>query len=390
MKRMTALLSVLMAFLFLARIGFPQSSQLVATVKNDLDAARPGETIVLSMKDVSKTLQATDWKRIHVIDQASGQELITQGIDMDGDGAADLLLFQSDFKAGETRPFTLKAGEPKALTKEQFKAYGRFVRERSDDFAWENDRIAHRMYGTALETWKLEPLTSSAVDVWVKRVRRLVINDWYMVDNYHTDTGEGADFYSAGTSRGCGGTGIWENGKLFVSRNFTNSKVIANGPIRVMFELTYAPWDANGHMVSEVKRVTLDAGQNFDRFESYYKTDSGGPVTCAIGIKKWPGSNLQSNRKDGWLRTWEPLQKGQGGNLGCGIIIDPAAIVDVTEGGGNYLVVAKTPADQPAVYYAGFGWDRSGDFAGVTEWDAYVQQFTRRVFSPLKISLSPM
>ena len=35
-----------------------------------------------------------------------------------------------------------------------------------------------------------------------------------MVDDYHRDTGEGADFYSAGKSRGCGGSGLWRDGKL--------------------------------------------------------------------------------------------------------------------------------------------------------------------------------
>ena len=186
----------------------------------------------------------------------------------------DLFLFQADFSPRESKSFVLKVGDTRVPSKEQFKAYGRFVRERYDDFAWENDRVAHRMYGTALETWEAEPLTSSAVDVWCKRVRRLVLNDWYMVDNYHTDTGEGGDFYSAGKTRGCGGNGVWEASKLFVSRNFTNSKVIANGPIRVIFELTYAPWDVNGREVSEVKRVTLDAGQNLNRFESSYKAAS--------------------------------------------------------------------------------------------------------------------
>ena len=100
-------------------------------------------------------------------------------------------------------------------SKDDFKVYGRFARERFDDFAWENDRIAHRMYGAALETWAQEPLTSSAVDVWVKRTPRLVINDWYMVDDYHRDTGEGADLYSAGKTRGCGGSGIWKDGTLY-------------------------------------------------------------------------------------------------------------------------------------------------------------------------------
>ena len=66
------------------------------------------------------------------------------------------------------------------------------------------DRIAHRTYGRALETWKGEPLTSSAIDIWAKRVARPVVNEWYMSDNYHHDSGEGCDDYSAGASRGDG------------------------------------------------------------------------------------------------------------------------------------------------------------------------------------------
>ncbi len=369
---------------------FAQSVQLTVQVKNDLALARPSETISLNMKELVQGLAISDLKKtgIHVIDAISGKEFLTQAIDMDGDAAMDLLIFQADFKPGESRSFTLKSGAPQVLTKDQFRAYGRFVRERYDDFAWENDRIAHRMYGVALETWQAEPLTSSAVDVWTKRVRRLIINDWYMVDNYHNDTGEGGDFYSAGKSRGCGGSGIWQNGELFVSRNFINSRVIASGPIRVVFELTYAPWNAGGRTVAEVKRVTLDAGQNFDRFESFYKTNAAGQLTFAAGIKNNPGSTVLSERGDGWLRTWEPLQKGTQGNLGCAIIMDPAMIVDITQADGNYLVVAKVPANGPASYYAGFGWDRSGDFAGLPEWEAYVRQFAQRAASPLKVKIS--
>jgi hypothetical protein len=262
------------------------------------------------------------------------------------------------------------------------------VRERFDDFAWENDRIAHRMYGLALETWQAEPLTSSAVDVWCKRTRKLVINDWYMMDNYHADWGEGADFYSAGRSRGCGGNGVWEAGKLFVSRNFVNSRVIANGPIRLVFELTYPAWEVNGRKISEVKRITLDAGQNFDRFESYYKSVPEAPVTTAIGIKKLEGSTVRFDRPAGWLRTWEPVQQGKSGNLGCGIIADPAAISEFGEAEGNYLVIANVAAGKPATYHAGFGWDRSGDFAGVSEWESHVAQFAQRVRSPLRVTVS--
>jgi hypothetical protein len=382
--------NVFLSLIAVASLHFPQSGSLTIQVKNDLALARPGETVSLNMKELLQRLAISDLKKtgVHVFDAVSGQEFLTQTIDMDGDAAMDLLIFQADFAPGESRTFTLKPGAPQVLTKDQFRAYGRFVRERYDDFAWENDRIAHRMYGSALETWQAEPLTSSAVDVWAKRVRHLVINDWYMVDNYHNDTGEGADFYSAGKSRGCGGSGIWQNGRLFVSRNFIGSKVISCGPIRVVFELTYAPWDVGGRSVAEVKRVTLDAGLNFDRFESYYKTDVAGPLTFAAGIKNSAGSAVLSERKDGWLRTWEPLQKGTAGNLGCAIVMDPAPIVDITQADGNYLMIAKAPASGPASYYAGFGWDRSGDFAGLPEWEAYVRKFAKRIATPLMITIS--
>ena len=255
------------------------------------------------------------------------------------------------------------------------------MRERYDDFAWENDRVAHRMYGAALETWQKEPLTSSTVDVWLKRTRRLIVNDWYLVDDYHRDNGEGADFYSAGRSRGCGGSGLWRDGKLVVSKNFRDSRVLANGPIRLVFELDYPVWDAAG-VRSETKRITLDAGQNFNRFESRYVVDGDTDPTYATGIKKFPATDVRIERAAGWIRAWGPVVGGTG-KFGCAIVIDPASIVDVTEADGNHLIVARTPA----IYYAGTGWDQSGDFAGVSDWDKYVEQWAQRVKSPLRVEV---
>jgi hypothetical protein len=39
------------------------------------------------------------------------------------------------------------------------------------------------------------------------------------------------------------------------------------------------------------------------------------------------------------------------------------------------------------VYHAGFGWDQSGDFAGVADWDRYVDDFARRLASPLRVEV---
>lgn len=345
-------------------------------IHNDLAIARPSETIELTAAQLAAL---GDLSRVHVFDDT--KEVLAQSLDLDGDGKSDSLVFQADFPPRRARTFELRIGDKRVYRREDFRVYGRFVRERHDDFAWENDRVAHRMYGPALEGWQQEPLTSSTVDVWLKRTRRLVVNDWYLVDDYHRDTGEGADFFSAGRSRGCGGSGLWRDGRLVVSKNFRESKVLANGPIRLVFELRYPVWEA-GDVRSETKRITLDAGQNFNRFESRY--DADGTLDYAAGIKKTAATNVRIERAEGWFRSWEPV-KDKAGEFGCAVVLDPASIVDVTEVDGNQLVVARGPA----VYYVGSAWDRSGDFSSVADFDRTISQWGQRVRSPLRVEVVP-
>jgi hypothetical protein len=359
----------------------------VVTVKNALDLARSSETITLTGAAIRQAMNVEDLRSVHVSDDVSGKEVVTQPIDLNDDGVFDEVIFQADIGPKATRTFTLSVGARQVHPKDQFKAYGRFVRERRDDFAWENDRVAHRMYGKALETWAQEPLTSSSVDVWFKRTRRLVINDWYMVDDYHRDTGEGADMYSAGKSRGCGGNGIWDAGRLYTSANFIDSRVLASGPIRVMFELTYPAWDAGGVRVTEIKRITLDAGQNLNRFESRYAGTPAAPKLQAVGIKKSAGSQVAYDKARGLLRTWEPV-KADGSNFGCGVIVEPGQVRELGEADGNVLIVTTMSAGSDVTYYAGSGWDRSGDFKTLEDWDRHLDQAALRIRSPLGVSVS--
>jgi unsaturated rhamnogalacturonyl hydrolase len=314
----------------------------------------------------------------------------------DGTAEPDELVWQSDFRPNETKTFVVKNGQRRPPTRSQFKVYGRFVRERNDDFAWENDRIAHRVYGPDLETWKQEPLTSSGIDVWTKRVSRLIVNDWYMTDNYHLDSGEGADMYSVGKSRGCGGLGIWANDTLHVSRNFVRSRVLAAGPIRLVFELDYEPWEVGGGVkIAETKRVTLDAGSNFDRYESFFKiegkTDAKPvPLSVGIGIAKHEGGVARFEKKGGWLRSWEPLKTkaGPGGNLGCAIVAPPAAVTDYKQTDTDHLMIVSTQSNAPVVYHAGFGWDASGDFPDIAAWTSRVEALARDLASPVRVTMA--
>jgi hypothetical protein len=283
-------------------------------------------------------------------------------------------------------------GAKQVYTKEQFKAFGRFVRERFDDFAWENDRIAHRTYGKALETWEGEPLSSSTIDIWSKRTPRMVINDWYLSDDYHADHGDGADFYSAGPTRGCGGSGLWAADQLWTSRNFVESRVLANGPIRVMFELVYEPFNVNGISVAEVKRVTLDAGSQLDRYQSAYKqyTRPGQvqELMAAVGLRKVSGEKLEANKDKGWLVKWEAVAKNAG-QQGLAIVVKPQSFAGQTEDKLNHLVLVPVSKQGSAEYWSGFCWDKAGHITSAEAWKQYVDEFAQGLASPIEMQVKP-
>jgi hypothetical protein len=361
--------------------------QLTVTAVNKLKLARPSETIELSAQTLAP-LGEKDLTRIHVR-ESGGKEVLAQAVDTDYDEyhKPDVLIFQADFAPNETKTFTISAGPKREYAKEDFRAYGRFVRERFDDFAWENDRVAHRTYGKALITWKGEPLTSSAIDIWSKRTSKLVINDWYMVDNYHADHGEGVDAYSAGPTRGCGGNGIWSNGQLYIPTNFVDSRVLTNGPIRVMFELVYEPFDVNGVKVSQVLRVSLDAGSQLNDFRVTYQAPAGSDsLVTAIGLKKVKEEQKEFNAEHGWLTIWEPMEKNLG-MQGLAVVVDRSAFDKVVEDKLNHLLVLKPGGRAPVSYWAGFAWDRAGQITSAESWKTYVDQFSERLRSRIDVTV---
>ncbi len=384
-KRIRWLILALLAIGLFARCQ-SESIVLRITVENPLEIVRASETIVIKLKDIKDRIPAINPVLLQISEANSGAVRVSQLVDNDEDGEHDDLLFQADFTAGETRTFLIRENAEKTAHKPESKVYAKFVPTRMDDFAWENDRIAYRMYGPALQaTGEI----SSGVDVWVKSVRHLILDKWYQSGNdYHTDHGEGLDYYKVGPSCGCGGSAVWDGKQLIPSKNFTDWKIIANGPIRTIFVLAYAPWDFNGTQISEVKRISLDAGQNLNRFESFFSADEDAKeLTCAIGIVRREGEgDTASDLAKGWLGYWEPGHKKYG-NTGCGIVVNPSRIIEIKEIDNHNLVIAKGESGKPVVYFAGAAWSKSGDFANAQQWYKYMEEFALSLQSPIKVQI---
>ena len=324
------------------------------------------------------------------------------------------LLFQVDLAPGETRTFyILDASALAAVPPPIVKTFARYVPERMDDFAWESDRIAHRTYGQALI--KGEGTISSGPDVWIKKNRGLIVDVMYATKHYHEDNGEFMDDYRVGKSRGCGGAGIWDGQKFYVSSNYRNWRLITTGPIRSEFELTYDAWDAGGgRKVSETKRYSIDAGSWFTRAQSTFSSETNSPLTLAVGLAERAcgpdGEELiAQDQAEGWMSYWQPEDKPKG-TMGVAIVLPKGSveaftndIPDLTdaklhavvpqpthEGAPpirNLLAISQAEVGQPFTYYFGACWDRSGDFTNHVQWEDYVRRFAERRDTPLQVTV---
>ncbi|HEY5806650.1 MAG TPA: DUF4861 family protein [Povalibacter sp.] len=374
------------------------------TVTQTMNEARPAEVIAIPFAELLRALPDARMYHLQVRD-ASGALIPSQITNYEHDHRGfsyDDLVFQYDFAAGQkSATFTLESTTA-TVPPVPARVFARFVPERLDDFAWENDRIAHRMYGAALSSEAAggERLRGSGIDVWGKRVPLLVVDRWYLKghDQFHKDgEGEGLDLYSIGGSRGAGGTGIWRDGKLLTSDNFISWKVLANGPLRAVFELTYAPWDiGNGRTVQETKRFVVDAGRNFDSVTSTFTFGGDDEITVALGVSlhaNTPTEVVQGDRQH-WLSTWEASNDG---GLGVAVILAPEAtaagfaeepVGSVGKNYGNQLILTRVKSGQPLRYLAGAGWDRSGQFSSRAQWEQYVKNFDQRLRAPLKVTVS--
>lgn len=258
-------------------------------------------------------------------------------------------------------------------------AVAQFAPYRYDDLLWENDKTAHRIYGRALEA--AEPPSGSGIDSWGKNVAWPFADRQLSSGDQHGYHGEGLDFYNVGTGRGAGGLGIWQDNKLWTSRNYLRARILKSGGKEADFSVDYAPWPVDvDRKVWETRRFTLPLGTHFTRMVSTLQSDSPAPLVVGIGIgKRTTGARdgeATIDRAKGLISWWGP-EDGAHGHMAIAVRVDPGMIADVKQDADNYLVLLKVLPGKPFVYYSGSAWSKGQDmFATRQAWDAYAASQT--------------
>lgn len=362
-----------------------KESLVTVTVTNSSSFDRQYEMIEIPWDSIRQKLSLTENQKIIVLD-SSGEQIPYQII-TEGTGQKLKLIFLADVEAKNKSVYEIKKGEPRTFAP---MVYGRFVPERKDDFAWENNRVAFRVYGPALEAGGE---ISNGMDFWVKRTDSPVIDKWYKNDlagiaSYHEDHGEGLDMYKVGRTLGLGMTAPYVNDTLCLGRNFTEYKILDGGPLRFSFQLSYKPYEAGGKMITETRVISLDAYSHLNRIQNIFVTDDSAisemQVATGIVIAQDDEEEIFMDTKNG-IMAYKAPENGVNGTIYTGVV-NPLGFLSIKVSQGHLLGINSYKPGTEYVYYAGGCWSEFG-FDSFEDWIAYLKLYKNRLNEPLKIEI---
>ncbi|HHV86164.1 MAG TPA: DUF4861 domain-containing protein [Petrimonas sp.] len=355
--------------------------QMLLTVENPSTFDRQDEIVEMPWTVVKQRFSFTDNSMITVIDNSGQQlpfQLVTNGTD-----SVQAIIFPVSLNGLEKKTYRIRMGEPHGFSP---MVYGRLVPERKDDFAWENNRVAFRVYGPALQaTGEI----SNGMDFWAKKTDSLIIDKWYKNDlsgvaSYHQDHGEGLDFYKVGRTLGLGMTAPFYADSLCLGKNFTSAEVLDNGPLRITFKLGYDSYKAGEKTVSETRVISLDAYNQLNKVISVFEADTT-ELTLATGIVTLKDTPEVVYGDNSGIIAYEVPTDSLNGTIFTGVI-NPKGFGSIKSSYGHYIGFNSYVPGTEYTYYSGGGWSKSG-FADFDEWTNYLKKQKEKIDNPLKITV---
>lgn len=349
------------------------------SIQNNSNLDRKEAVVAIKWETILSSYPKIDTTDFVVINPKTKKQIPFQ-LEHRGSKAIQNLLLQVDVKAKSSLSLSIQKGKPENFA---IKTFARFVPERKDDFAWENDKIAFRTYGKAIEKTKED---AYGLDVWVKRADKMIINERYKLGDYHIDHGNGMDYYHVGFSLGAGNMAPYVKDTIRYSGNYYKWKVLDNGPLRSTFQLFFDTWNAGGINVKATKTISLDAGSQLNRIENVYSFDGDKSLAVVVGIIKRPETGIISlNEKQGIMSYWEPTHK-EHGTTGVGSILT-STVNGMLVNDKQILAKTEVKNNEPIIYYSGAAWDKAGKITNSKKWDSYLQTFSQQITAPLIITI---
>lgn len=389
--------------------------KVTITVTNTLKSAR----IEIVEADLAKVQHKLNAKENIIVTDADGKEIPSQ---MTYDGK---LIFQAGVGSKGKSVYYAKAGSPQ---KYEVRAKGRLFTERGDEFGWENDRVAYRIYGHG---------GAVGYDLFNKSTSELMLDYWYASEQnkemrsinkqlhdrgyhdladqvynafcYHINHGKGMDCYTVGPTLGGGANALLNaDGSLFMPKCYKSYEILDQGPLRFTVRLTYPEAEYEGQKVTESRVITLDAGSQFNRVAVSY-AGLAKPTAMAAGtvVHKSNPTAYVLCPENGYIgyedlgdasvynaKYRDELAK-QMGHIYIGLLFPDKSVTTTFQARENGIatghIIGKTTykPNTSYVYYFGSGWDQNAEtgFTDLTAWEAHLSKEAKAVRNPMKVTV---
>ena len=391
------------------------SRTVTVTVTNPLAMERSNEMVEVSMETVTDRLGLADTAQIVVLN-ADGQQVPYQ-ITYDGK-----VIFPAAIVAGGTATYTIQTGTPEAF---DVKACGRCYPERMDDMAWENDLVAFRAYGPALQAKgergfgydlftkynTTEPILEAMYAKELDKETLAKIAELKKTDpkaaaelsrerSYHIDHGYGMDCYAVGPTLGAGVAALMVNDSIIYPWCYKNQEILDNGPLRFTVKLEFTPLTVKGDStVVETRLITLDAGSHLNKTAvSYSNLKETLPIVAGIVLHE-PDGAVVADAANAYITYVDPTTGPDNGKIFMGAAV-PAVVKDAktvlfsekekkerNNADGHVLAVSDYEPGSEYVYYWGFAWDKA-DIKTADAWNRYMADFAQKVRNPLTVKVN--
>jgi hypothetical protein len=387
--------------------GCASNKAIHFSVSNPSNYARQNELIVLARNNIEKKTGPLNGKGFSVVD-GNNNPVITQLDDLNKDGKWDEACFLYSFQPKQKIVFTISNNNSDTATalahvrlrkKINDTTFGSNIAKETmplhnqpTDFdkqplplyltegpAWENDKIAFRLYFD----------TRNGKDIFGKTEPALVMDTIgaNLNNRYHVLSHWGMDILHAGNSLGAGSLAFKIKNSDSIIRlggNNVSSDVyeqLADGPLRAVFKITYQ-FKLKDKPVTVTEETSIWGGQYF--YQSKITT-SGLPadVNLEIGMADFYDNNAAHFSNNGSTVLYSYGRQSENhDNLGMAIIIPAKNFIDVdslpkqiVHGKLAYVqkiydsyIIGETIADnEPATYRFCAGWERAGNQFGTLE-----------------------
>lgn len=383
-------------------------------VENRLDTSRYDEPVVISKDDIPEGF--AEGNEVPVVYDNEGDIVPFQLDDLDGDGQWDELFLLVNFDSTGTREYMIKPGSSgnlpdfdkrtnirmgrtvkKGLKYEEVSIASRLpgtnTSATSDSFqfegpGWENDKIAFRNY--------FDP--RNGIDIFGKKVPYMVLDSVGVNTNYHEMQTWGMDILKVGNSLGAGAIALKVNDSIYrIAPGATGAfEVIAEGPLRSIFQLTFQDWNIGGKSLNIVHQISIIAGEPGYRSRVWVdnEPDNARLVTGIVNMHSDTVYKLSPNKEYNLMYT-HAQQSFLEEFLGMGIILPADQFFAYGEAPGEgkgivqtYYVELTRAGGDPYRFNFYSGWEKSNkEFASRENFKSYLQGKAKFLARPIKLKI---